>query len=66
MKELKKLNKTSSINSRGNFNGKPLEKYKKEALIDIICWLDNEFKRQITEIEEDMKYIHSVSGMKVK
>ena len=60
MKELKKSNKSSS---RGNFNGKPLEKYNKIALIDIIVWLDGESRKQIKEMEDDMKYIHSVSGL---
>lgn len=65
MKELKKSKLPLPTNSRGNFNGKALEKYNKAALIDIICWLDGEYKKQVREMEDDMKYIHSVSGMHI-
>ena len=64
MKELKKSSKPL-FQSRGNFNGKALEKYSKNALIDIICWLDGEYQKQVKELEDDMKYIHSVSGLRL-
>ena len=55
MKESKK--------SRGNFNGKPLESYQKKDLIEIIVWLSKQSERQIKELEDDMKYVHEVSGL---
>lgn len=65
MKESKKSNKPS-FKSRGQFNGKPLESFKKIELIDIIVWLSKESETQISEMESDFKYIQGVCSLYLK
>ena len=61
MQNYNKSNKESS--TRGSFNGKPLERYTKNELLDILVWQVNQSKERERELLSTMEFIKNAASM---
>lgn len=50
-------------NSKGQFNNKDLEKYRKDELIDIIIWIKTISDKEIKNLKSNLEFIHNASEL---